>query len=343
MVDIDLDALFDANTKEHVQFFKGKHFLYPQMTDAIKHIAQAVQLSHINAKIVAMVGEAGVGKSAIGKEIVKLLTKDPQLKHQCIYTELVSRTYGKGIYDSLLKAMGVRVPSSYKEEDSLDHICRLVQKYKTRLFIIDEVQHALPHNTNARAKTMEVANALKLLKDRTNVSIMLVGLNSVKSIITNQFHFRNSNDKKAEKQVGRRSYATIQLRPVGLYKKSQLHQILNGFSLIFEDIKEKFDVSIIDLNEANFANRMWVASEGLIGYMAPIFENALLQVSPGEQITYETLAKAYKTCNTNDEETDALFAIEMGVNPFTCDEQELNKLKKVIRANQVYVSTEEAS
>ncbi|CCQ12033.1 AAA ATPase [Pseudoalteromonas luteoviolacea B = ATCC 29581] len=341
MVDIDLQDLFKPNTNDHVKFFKDKHFLYPQMTEAIKHIAQVVQLSHVNAKIVAMVGEAGVGKSAISKEVKKLLSSDSSLKHQCVYTELVSRTYGKGIYDSLLKAMDISVPASYKEEDSLNHLCRLTKKYGTRLFIIDEVQHALPHN--AGAKTMEVANALKLLKDRTNVSILLVGLNSVKSLITNQFHVRNSDDKKAEKQVGRRSYATIQLRSVGLYKKSQLHQILNGFSILFADIKDKFDVSIIDLNDVEFATRMWVASEGLIGYMAPIFENALLQVKPGEQITYETLAKAYETCNTNDEESASLFAAEMGVNPFTCDEKELDQLKKVIRANQIAVSAEDAA
>ncbi len=79
---------------------------------------------------------------------------------------------------------------------------------------------------------------------------------------------------------------------------------------------------------------MWVASEGLIGLMAPIFENALLIVNSGEQITYETLAQAYEAVNTNDEETASLFAIEMGINPFECSDSELNQLVKTISANR---------
>ena len=190
-----LDELFNSEVKPHAKFFVGKHFLYPQINKAMTHIAQVVTLSHVNAKIVALVGDSGVGKTAITKEVEKRLNNNAKgLPHQCVYTELVTNVSAKGIFDALLIEMGISIPSGYKEKNSLEHLVRMLSKFKTRLIIIDETQHALPHNSNNKAKTQAVANALKLLLDMSNVSILLVGLNSVKSLITNHFFTKKSRD-----------------------------------------------------------------------------------------------------------------------------------------------------
>jgi len=306
--------------KPETKFFKTKRFAFDLADIAKTKIDSLLKHYGTEGKIRMLVGPSGVGKSVLAvsqaNKYSRLLKKN-DFDRPVLYLRLSSGSSPKGICEALILALGVKPNDTQTKLE--EQLIVLLKNLNVKLIIIDEVQHVLPNKKGSKTTQM-VADTIKNITDKSLIPILLIGLKTSLSIVENTFSARCSEIQEEEDQLFRRALSPIFIEGIKYGDNLLMGKTMIGYELIFGEVEKNFNISIISLQTADFKKRMWAASLGYIGRMSNILSQSL-EFLNGQQITYSELALAYDEVNSWD---------KGGINPFSCDEKDLDRLIKQI-------------
>jgi len=306
--------------KPETDFFKTKRFAFDRADIAKKKIDNLLKYYGTEGKIRMLVGPSGVGKSVLAESQANKysrLMKKNDYDRPVLYLRLTSGSSPKGICEALILALGVKPNDNQTKLES--QLVDLLKNLNVKLIIIDEMQHVLPNKKGSKTTQM-VADTIKNITDKSLIPMLLVGLKTSLSIVENTFSTRCSEIQEEEDQLFRRALSPIIIEGIEYGDNLLMGKTMTGFELIFAEVNKKFGKSIMNLTTGEFQKRMWAASLGYIGRMSNILSESL-EFLNGKQITYSELALAYDEVNSWD---------KGGINPFSCDEKDLDRLIKQI-------------
>jgi hypothetical protein len=315
------------NLKAHTVFFDKARFKHPEFTDVMEGIAELIKCGGTIPIVNCLAGPSRVGKSVVIEQICKQYGIDAQNEEQPIVTtEIEPKSTPKMIVESLLEAMGVKPKGNIRALRR--QLNFLAEKKGVRLFIIDETQHAMPKHQNSSDSTQVIADILKLITDATQASILLVGLEDITEILQNKFKKNKTYVNSQEKQMIGRSFPPIYIHRIKLQQKNRFMSIMKGYQHLFNLLKQNFGITAPNVEDKEFALRLWVACKGYFGRLRFLFAFSIEEVEVNGEVTLKILAKTYdKVINEkvfDKKDNDEIVEI----NPFTCNIKELKMIAK---------------
>ena len=232
---------------------------------------------------VAVVGESRSGKSRLLEHIE---IKHPRERREDgMYIPVLrivtpSKPTVKGLVEIMLSAIGDPLWSRRaSENEKTERLIALLDKAETSMIIIDEFQHFYDKTSNKIQH--HVADWLKILVDKTCVALVVAGLPSCMSVISQN-----------EQLSGRFTGALMMPRfdwvdPAG---RNEFISVLEAFQEVLSD-----EFELPDLTSDNMAFRFYCASGGLVGYIAKILREAIWSAlfTDRKTIDLSNLADAY--------------------------------------------------
>jgi hypothetical protein len=315
------------------ELFDKIRFKYAPLVDAERLIDKTIKYSGTRGKIRMLLGESGTSKSTL---IEILENKYPPIDNikfafpmpQILSVEAASGATPKVIYKTLLRKLHINPTGD--TSDLEEQLVYVLKKSPVRLIVIDEIQHVLPH-THTAVATQKIADSLKKLLDTTNISMLLVGLDTAKSLMNNTYAVRTRRIDKEIKQLPRRSHRTIFMSPVEYGNKALFEVMMNGYTNAFNRVKEEHNISIINLLDKEVQEYMWAATQGFIGHMNSLFMEAIECVEENGQIQMSHLAEAFDDVAEWD---------KSGLNPFLLNRVELSQfIADIVNPKKTYLKT----
>ena len=291
---------------EHELLGNTRDFLkYRMVTGDIKFICSELdkcRATHSTSCVrsMALVGPSGVGKShCIDK--YKKTHPDYVDDNQKVIPVLIARLAQK----SSTKALMVKLISSLTGFENItgteSHIrARLISRLKasrTEIIFIDEAQHLVRETSHIAAQ--HAADAIKSLMDEARLPIVLVGIESLKSLIYGKAKF------EAEKQMLRR------------YRKLHVITPYEVTSAGWKEVMKRYENQLSvegGLISEMMLKRMHLATDGLFGNIKPLFLEALQLAGAENKITQDILAQAYEVYQPTN---------PLAINPFQATKSEL--------------------
>lgn len=248
----------------------------------------------------ALVGPSGVGKSNIIKKY-KNLNPDYVNDNQKVIPVLIASLSQKMSTKALMMKLLCSLTGCENITGTESHIrTRLISRLKatrTELIFIDEAQHLVRESSPIAAQ--HAADAIKSLMDEVRLPIVLVGIESLKSLIYGKAKF------EAEKQMIRR------------YRKLHVITPYEVRSAGWKEVMQRYQTQLsvdVDLISEMMLKRMHVATDGLFGNIKPLFLEALQLAGADNEITQDILAKAYEVFQPTN---------PLAINPFKATNSEL--------------------
>lgn len=254
-----------------------------------------------------LVGQSGAGKTTL---IEHYRDKFPnELRpEQTIVPVLIVQTPAmptvKNLAEAILHALCDPDVNKGSTEEKTRRIFKLLQACRVELLIIDEFQHF--SDTRRRSVANQVADWLKSVLNVAQIPVVVVGLPRAENVI------------HLNEQLARRFSSGFELRPFSFHTgEGQLE-----FRGLLKTIHSHIPVQCVEFHEANLALRFFVATNGLIDYIAKIIDEAV-QIAGRRGIPYidwSILAQAF--------EESVWRNVPKNLNPFNPD-AELRQLNKV--------------
>lgn len=195
--------------------------------------------------------------------------------------EVPSKPTVKGLTSEMLAAFGDPSPDKGTEQDRTRRLLLFIRECKTRIIIIDEIQHFL--DKTAQYKVIHhLTDWLKTLLNRSKIVIVVTGLPYAEALL-------NQNE-----QLRGRFNRTLHL-PRFEWKdeksRGEFLGLLDGFE---ELLSERF--SLPNISNVELAYRFYLASGGLTGYVFNILRQAAWSVIDDSRniIMLEDIDQAYK-------------------------------------------------
>lgn len=263
-------------------------------------------------------GPSRAGKTKITKIYAQLYPDDEvngKPRKRVIVMSFPSSTTSAQVMDDLLTDLGDPMPSKGRVSERLRRFRNLLMAYGVEVIIFDEGHHLVEGRSDNVA--LQIARWLKSLMDLNDLSIVLLGTESVRRAI------------ELNREVRNRFLTPVSLTAFGdakiVTKEGKEENVeLGALRIALAGIGKHFTQARgFDFSSALMAQRFVLASEGLIGHMVELVEKAcdLAIDADRETITIADLAKAY-----------SLFfgdPIEGGIgNPFTGDARLISEAVK---------------
>ncbi|MBA5607380.1 TniB family NTP-binding protein [Duganella sp. FT3S] len=207
-----------------------------------------------------LVGQSGAGKTTL---IEHYRDSFPVTEHpeQTMVPILVVQTPAmptvKNLAEAILHALGDPDVNKGSTEEKTRRIFKLLVACHVELLIIDEFQHFC--DSRRRSVANQVADWLKGVLNVARIPVVVVGLPRAEEVI------------RMNEQLARRFSSVFFLRPFNFHTD----EAQDEFRGLLKTVHKFVPVSCIAFHEANLALRFFIATNGLIDYIAKIIDEAV--------------------------------------------------------------------
>jgi len=228
-----------------------------------------------------LVGQSGAGKTTLIEHYRDSfpITEHPE---QTLVPILVVQTPAmptvKNLAEAILHALGDPDVNKGSTEEKTRRIFKLLVACHVELLIIDEFQHFC--DSRRRSVANQVADWLKGVLNVARIPVVVVGLPRAEEVI------------RMNEQLARRFSSVFFLRPFNFHTKEGQKE----FRGLLKTVQEFIPVRCIEFHEANLALRFFIATNGLIDYIAKIIDEAV-QIAGRKRdprIDWNVLAQAFE-------------------------------------------------
>lgn len=244
-----------ASTIRRIRGFYGK---FPQVINIERALRNLIEYRCVEEEPagLAIVGETGTGKSTVLARVAK---RYPRIEHvefteiPVLLVPVPAKCTIKLLCSRILRVMESPFATRGNEEDLTYQLLTLLRTCKTRLIILDEVNH-LADRGGQKSHYM-VGDWIKSLYNESKVPIVLAGTPAAQVLwMTNE-------------QLGDRFHEVIRLRPFAHGEKSlvELKTVLKAFSSLVTC------VAIPDFQQNENAAAIAVASGGRLRNIRSLF------------------------------------------------------------------------
>lgn len=242
--------------KHHIQLLSKLNGLivkHPQFESAYKQISECFELKSAGVSLNLLC----LGMSGTGKTTLKETFLNKHLPYQArdrkivpvLVVDIPSLPTVKNVSEAVLLELGDPLFNKGTAIEKTSRILTLVKACQVQLIIFDEIQHFVDQGN--RSTPGQAADWLKTIIDRSNTSVVLMGLERSEHIL------------RLNEQLRRRFSRRINLEPFSLAKTTSywdfirvLRAMLNVVGMLEETV----------LSE-NLIKRIHYATNGIIGYM----------------------------------------------------------------------------
>jgi hypothetical protein len=252
--------------------------------DARRRIEQcyAFAVAKREAEGLAIVGESGTGKTSV---LTNFREKYPPkrgsdgMEVPVLCASVPSAPTVKSLAGVMLAALGAPDCERGTENEKSRRLRVLMKTTGTRMVMIDEFQHFYDRGT--RRIMHHVADWLKLLIDDTRSTLVVAGLPSCTAVI-------DQNE-----QLARRFLGPVQLTRFQWNDAEHRGQFSGILKAYYKEIAQEYDLP--DLSSEQMAFRVYLATGGLMGYLAKLLRQALrnIAVEDRRSLTLEDLNTAH--------------------------------------------------
>lgn len=252
------------------------HGIYARATQVIQLIF------HARGVLSAVIcGESGTGKSTLCAEFRQQHPPVEGLEGvtlPVVYLVTPTRPTAKTFARAFLFAMGAEPIGNPSAEQLKEQVVTLLRGCKTRVVIIDEVQHYI--DRRGQDAVAEMADWLKVIMDQAQISVILVGLPRTVLLL------------KSNEQLRRRINIHHQLNAFEITTSIGQRELLNylrSLEKILPFTKPQ------KLASAELLLPIWYASNGLVDYINKLVSYAgdIALESGEETLTRNHLAQAF--------------------------------------------------
>jgi GTPase SAR1 family protein len=206
-----------------------------------------------------IIGDSGVGKSSIvslfaneanrefknNKAVIKVLTKNV-------------RTL-KGIYASLLTALGDMAPAKGDELEKLDRIKALLTHLHVQMIIFDDFHHVVEHRGKEAARA--IVDEIKMIMEEYKVATVFVGIKSLAEVgLINE-------------QIDTRYNAEVEIPSLNLKEVIGY----NDFRAFVSSYIEHHEIEVdFDITSADNTYHLYAATRGILRFVVNFIKSAKL-------------------------------------------------------------------
>lgn len=263
--------------------------LKPLMTELDTYAYFAEQTETREPPCLAIVGEAGVGKTTCVQHWIRTATKrwdtasgeHPALLY--LYTCHPALTTPKGILAACLSVLGDPHPDRGSERTMMERLQKLMRASSVRMLFVDKLQHLI--NRERQQIRYTCIELLEHLVRHMGVSVIFLGSQDETDSI-----FQVS--PRLDRRVG-----TPRILHPFEWKRDEPETILEFRSLMRTiDLHLPFDLSGLD--EEEMAYRFFYASDGIMGWIMKLISYAGEKAISMQAATLSRslFASAYDTC-----------------------------------------------
>ena len=236
------------------------HSAFDKATKRVEQYYRAVDRGS-DPIVLPLIGESRTGKSSVlaYTEMAHPRQRLPErLLVPVLRLKTPSKPTVKGLAEQFLLGLGDPLFNQRESEiDKTNRLLKLLEECDTRMVMIDEFQHFYDKATH---KVMHyVSDWLKILSDESRLAMVVSGLPSCLAILSQN------------EQLAGRSMAAHTM-PRFLWSDEVQRNEFIGVLESFQNGLQMFDLP--DLTSDDMAFRFYVATGGLIGYLAKILRQA---------------------------------------------------------------------
>jgi len=232
--------------------------------DTVKRIHLVHQQTDETKYSLVVVGLSGTGKSRLAKWYQKQfpVVKTPEVPSiPVVYVHLKQPSSPNNLIEQIINALGTSIVARKQTLDKMIHQLKtLLEKCKTELVILDEVQECLPDTDGPKAQSM--AKAFVAIIDKCKIPLILLGTPSLKRILKLKYRADKEGVSK-EEQLSRRFIATCDLS-IFISRTDEWLEVVNFFG-------SKAGMRMLHEHDASLLDRIYVATGGRIGLIKKLF------------------------------------------------------------------------
>ncbi len=192
-----------------------------------------------------------------------------------------TRPTKKSMAEAIIDALDTRRYGRYSADQATARATFLLKTAQVRVLLFDEIQHVVERNT---AKSWyEVADWLKTLSDRLNLSLLLIGLPAAREILSVNYQLRD------------RATAPHIIYPYNWNHPGDIEEFCRCL-LALSQVLSRQGLSLPRMTDIDVVRRFYAASNGRYGMLVKLFEEARHQAQKAEikTITTQTFANAFR-------------------------------------------------
>ncbi|WP_024300885.1 TniB family NTP-binding protein [Pseudogulbenkiania sp. MAI-1] len=241
-----------------------RRLYFTAFEQAIRRVSRVHQMARAGntPRHVMVLGPSGAGKSSVMEEYVRHFpaVEEPEQKRiPVLRVEIKSSPTVRSVAEDILKAMGVPMAYRGTVNEKTDRVISSLQKFQVELLMLDEVQHLLGATKRSFGSNDET-EWLKTLLNQINIPVVLSGLPYAEAMLS------------INEQLRRRVEGVCQMLPFTVDDDDAASE--------FAGVVKWFDAEIhggkaIGLCQGDMLNRLFYASNGLIGYLSKLLIGAM--------------------------------------------------------------------
>lgn len=298
-----------CNHDQEVQEFKECWIDTPRVQQALAIINMSHRLSGAVALSCVVLGESGVGKSALANRVMRLAatpSTDELTSYGIVYVELETEPTVPIVCKQLLRAYGINDVDTYTRQKLKYRLFSQIKACKTSMVIIDEFQQLVRRNN--RDFNSNVCNFIKELMRETNVPVLLMGMPEGARLLA------------LDGQLPTRSSQPITLKEFS----ANTTEDIDDFQWFLNELVKKFPRKTVKLASRENTLRFLVITKGNIRRLKWIFIIVLEQTrnDPERTLSMVDIRKAYAIAAHDPKFHDAN---GQSFNPFRATRQTLER------------------
>lgn len=276
--------------EEALSFSLSKTLLtHTRFNQAITQIAELHHHCKHNSvgKGYMVFGPSGVGKSTVLKYYWKnfpIIHAKQKTIIPVLFILAPSSPSASNLAEAILLALGDPLAKRSRGrgntgESFTNRVYELLIACEVEMILIDEVQHV--SHVASIFHYRVVTDWLKNMIEKTRIPVVIFGLEASELVV------------KSSEQLSRRFSSQLKISAFNLNDDQDFIE----FRAVMKGLQEALPLSVAEpLYEANLARRFLVASNGLIGYLSPILEEAVVVATKAglNQLDMQTYAAAFR-------------------------------------------------
>jgi DNA transposition AAA+ family ATPase len=281
----DSFPIASSETKGSQQSFSVRHRVieYPAFCEATRKISR-LHNRWRTAKIPAgilLTGQSGSGKTTVLQHYMRSFQRYEEMERTVIPVLSVvtpARPTVKSLAEAILEAFDDPIVDRGSAENKTRRIYKYMRECLVEMLFIDEFHHF--YDSSRRTDARQVSDWLKNLLSHVQIPVVLTGLPRAAMVI------------RMNEQLARRFSSAYYLRPFSF----DTDEGKKEFRGVLKLIHSRLPLSCPELHEANLARRFYIATNGLIDYVAKILDEAIMLAAQFEidELNLDLFATAFE-------------------------------------------------
>lgn len=201
----------------------------------------------------------------------------------------------KSMAEAIIDTLDSRRYGRFSADQATARAMFLLERAQVRILLFDEIQHVVERNTSK--SWYEIADWLKVLSDKLNLSLLLIGLPKAREIFS-------END-----QLRTRVRPAHIIYPYNWNQPDDIAEFCRCL-LSVSQLLSKQGYELPNMTDLDLVRRCYAATDGRYGMVIKLFEEArhLAKKAKSKIITRNTLHDAYRASIAADGDTSNPFA-----------------------------------